>query len=207
MTKFLGIIAITSFAIFTASCTRTDETAANANVNANANNSSTMATTTTGPDNSEIATTNENGVRTETRTFRDNPRVSKVVVTTRDGNRTVTVYSKTGEEREMKSAPERALDATGDAIADSVGFVKDKSVDVGEKTVDVSKDVVDKTKDVGKTVGKKTAEGTEKVADKSVDTAKTIGSKTKEGATTVIDKTKEGAKKTGKAIKKVIPNP
>ena len=169
----------------------------------------------TAPDNSEITTTNENGVKTETRTFRGNSRVSKVVVTTRDGNRNVKVYSASGEEREMKSGTERALDDTGDAIADSVGFVKDKSADVGEKTVDVSKDVADKTKEGAKTVGEKTKEGTEKVIDKTVDTSKTVadktvdasktvGSKTKSGTKTVIDKTAEGAKKTGKAIKKVI---
>src|SRR5688572_31912912 len=52
--------------------------------------------TTTGPDNSEIVTTTDStGTKTETRTFRNNPRVSRVVVTTRDGRRTVKVYSKT----------------------------------------------------------------------------------------------------------------
>ena len=143
-------------------------------------------------------------MRTETRTFRSNPRVSRVVVTTRDGNRTVKVYSPSGEERELKNAPERALDATGDAIADSAGFVKDKSTDVGEKTVDVSKDVVDKTKEGAKTVADKTVDTSKTVANKTVDTTKTVVDKTKSGTKTVIDKTAEGAKKTGKAIKKVI---
>src|SRR2546425_8459133 len=110
-------------------CTKSDNTT---NANANANTES-ATTTTTGPDNSEITTTNENGVKTETRTFKDNPRVSRIVVTTRDGNRTVRVYSPSGEEREMKSGPEKALDATGEAVADSVGFVKDKGGDVVDK--------------------------------------------------------------------------
>ncbi|HEY0729419.1 MAG TPA: hypothetical protein VGD38_15170, partial [Pyrinomonadaceae bacterium] len=59
----------------------------NANQTANANAS---PTTTAGPDNSEITTSvDANGNRVETRTFRDNPRISRVVVTTRDGRRTV----------------------------------------------------------------------------------------------------------------------
>lgn len=203
-------VAIASLASLASSCS-TDQTST---ANTNANEASNTATTTA-PDNSEITTRNENGVRTETRTFRSNPRVSKVVVTTRDGNRTVKVYSPSGEEREMKNGPERALDATGDAIADSVGFVKDKSTDVGEKTVDVSKDVVDKTKegaktvadktvDTSKTVADKTVDASKTVANKTVDTSKTVAKKTKSGTKTVIDKTAEGAKKTGKAIKKVV---
>jgi len=206
-------VALTALTSLAAGCA-SDQTSTT-NANANAAETSNTATTGPGPDNSEIATKNDNGVRTETRTFRNNPRVSKVVVTTRDGNRTVQVYSPNGEEREMKSGPERALDATGDAIADSVGFVKDKSTDVGEKTVDVSKDVVDKTKEGTKTVADKTIDTSKTVADKTVDTSKTVAnktvdtskkvaSKTKSGTETVIDKTAEGAKKTGKAIKKVI---
>jgi hypothetical protein len=166
---------------------------------------SDVATTTTAPDNSEITVKNENGVRTETRTFRNNPRVSKVVVTTRDGVRTVKVYSPNGEEREMKGDTERALDATGDAIADSAGWVKDKSVDAGEKTVDVSKDVADKTKEGAKTVANKTVDTSKTVVNKTVDTTKTVADKTKSGTKAVVNKTAEGVKKTGNAIKKVIP--
>jgi hypothetical protein len=173
------MIVIVLVAIVAAGCQRTEDATSNANSNANVSNTAT----TTGPDNSEIITTNVNGVRTDTRTFRDNPRVSKVVVTTRDGNRTVKVYSASGEEREMKSAPERALDATGDAIADSAGFVKDKSVDVADKTKEGAKTVADKTVDVSKTV-----------ADKTVDTSKTVAGKTR-----------TAAKKTGRAIRKVVP--
>ena len=189
----LGImIVIATVAIVAASCQRTEDATSNTNSNANIGNTAT--TTATGPDNSEITTANENGVRTETRTFRDNPRVSKVVVTTREGNRTVKVYSASGEEREMKSAPERALDATGNAIADSVGFVKDKSIDVADKTKEGAKTVADKTVDTTKTVVDKTKQGTRAVADKTVDTTKTVAGKTK-----------TAAKKTGRAIRKVVP--
>ena len=197
--KFLTMIAILSLAILAAGCSSTDNTA-----NSNANTGNTAATTTTGPDDTIITTTNENGVRTETRTFKNNPRISKVVVTTRDGKTTAKAYGPNGEEREL-SAPEKALNATGEAIADSAGWVKDKSIDVADKTKEVTKDVVDKTKDTAKTVGEKTVEGTEKVVDKGVDIGKTVGSKTKEGAKTVANKTVEGAKKTTNTIKKVIP--
>ena len=200
--KFLTIAAILSLSILAASCASSDT--ANTNANANTNSAPTTATTA-GPDDTEIITTNENGVRTETRTFRNNPRVAKVVVTTRDGKTTAKAYSPSGEEREL-SEPEKALNATGEAIADSAGWVKDKSVDVFDKSKDVGKDVVDKTKDTTKTVADKTVEGTNKVIDKTTSTAKTAGSKTKQGAETVVDKTKEGVKKTGSAVKKVIPH-
>ena len=192
MKKFLTLSAILSLAIMAASCSSADNTA-----NSNANTGNTASTTKLGPDNSEITTTNENGVRTETRTFKGNSRISKIVVTTKDGKSTAKAYGPNGEEREL-SAPEKALNATGDAIADSAGWVKDKSVDT-------TKDVADKTKDATKTVADKTVEGTEKVVNKTADTAKTAGTKTKEGAKAVVNTTKEGAKKTGNALKKVIP--
>ncbi len=89
------------------------------------------------------------GNRTETRVFHDNPRVSKVVVTTnKNGTRTTRVTSKSGEEREVKT-DENVLEATGDKVADAAGFVADKTEDVagaakdkgqavGEKAVDKS---------------------------------------------------------------------
>ena len=186
-TKCFAAVSITALLMMGASCKSTETS--NANTNA-----SDTAYTTTAPDNSEVTTTNDNGVQTQTRTFRDNPRVSKVVVTTRNGTRTVKAYSPSGEEREMTSDSENALTAAGDAIANSAGWVKDKSITVA-----------DKTKEGAQTVGEKTKEGAEIVKDKTVDTAKTVGSKTKQGAKTVGEKTAEGAKKTGKAIKKVIP--
>ena len=65
------VIALTSF--FVGCSTTSDQ------VNAN------QTTTTTGPDNSEIVTTTDStGTRTETRTFRDNSRVARVVVDERE---------------------------------------------------------------------------------------------------------------------------
>jgi hypothetical protein len=200
----LTIAALMSLAV---ACNKSEEAnTANLNNNANNNLAATNTTTNAAPDNSEITTTTDsNGAKVETRTFRSNQRVSRVVVTTRDGSRTVKVYSPSGEEREMKSEPEKALSATGDAIADSVGFVKDKSADVGEKTKDVSKDVIEKTGETAKTVGNKTVDTSKKVTDTTVDKSKTVVGKTKQGTSAVVDKTKEGVRKTGKAIKKVIP--
>jgi hypothetical protein len=173
--KILVAVALAAFAVGVSGCSSTNNDNANTNVNA----TEAVATNNTriGPDKSEITTSvDTNGVRTETRVFHDNPRVSKVVVTTRDGKRTVTVYAPSGEARELnKNEPEDVLEATGTAIADAVGFVADKTVEGA------------------KTVGEKTVEG-----------AKTVGDKTAEGTKTVIEKTGEGAKKTGRAIKKAV---
>ena len=129
--KILTVMAVAVLAMFGASCTTTDQ--------ANAN----MATTTTrtAADGSEITTaTDANGVKTETRVFRDNPRVSRVVVTTRDGRRTVRAYSPSGEEKEVNDVGD-ALEASGDKIADAARWTADKAVDVGSKTVEVGKTV------------------------------------------------------------------
>jgi hypothetical protein len=173
--KILVAVALAAFAVGVSGCSSTNNDNANTNVNA----TEAVATNNTriGPDKSEITTSvDTNGVRTETRVFHDNPRVSKVVVTTRDGKRTITVYAPSGEARELnKNEPEDVLEATGTAIADAVGFVADKTVEGA------------------KTVGEKTVEG-----------AKTVGDKTAEGTKTVIEKTGEGAKKTGRVIKKAV---
>jgi hypothetical protein len=158
---------------------------AGAGVKDNGNSGTALATTTRpGPDNSDISTgVDANGVKTETRVFRTNPHVSKVVVTTRNGVSTTHVYSRSGEEKELNSSDSRnALEETGDAIAKSAGFVADKTAAGVEKGVEV-----------GKTAAEKTA-----------DTAKKVGDKTAEGAKTVGEKTATGAKKAGKAIKKAI---
>ena len=176
------LLIVLSVAILTATgtaCSTTD--GANANANANATVAST--TTSTSLDGSEITTSvDANGVKTETRVFHNNPRVAKVVVTTRDGKRTTTVYAPSGESRDLKDDVGDALTTTGNALADAAGWTADKAEDVGGKT-----------KEGVKTVGEKTAQG-----------AKTVGEKTAEGAKTVGEKTAEGAKKTGKAIKKAI---
>jgi hypothetical protein len=161
------------------------------------------------PDNSEITTTTDaSGTKTETRTFKNNPNVSKVVVTTtRDGKRTVKVYSPSGQEREVKT-DENVLEATGDAIAKSAGFVADKGEDVAGEAKDVGEEAADKAEDVGdkaKSVGEKTVQVSKDAGEKAVDVSKKAGEKTVEGAKKVGDKTVEGAKKAGSAVKKVIP--
>jgi hypothetical protein len=167
----MGLLAILALTI--ASCAKTDEMA----------NANTAPTTRTAPDNSEVMTMiDANGTKTETRVFRNNPRVSRVVVTTtKDGKRTTRVYSRSGEEKVVDSVGD-ALEATGDKIADAAGWVADKGEDVIGETGD-------KLEDVG---------------DKTVEGAKTVGSKTAEGAKTVGSKTAKGAKKVGGAIKDAV---
>ena len=193
--QFLIGLMIAALAVLGVACSGSTESNVNSNAPANANTSNTASTTTTAPDNSEITTTTDsNGVKTETRTFKTNPRVSKVVVTTRNGNRSVQVYSPSGEQKDVsKSEPPDVLHATGDAIADAAGWVKDKSVTAYDKTKEGAKTVADKTVDTTKTVVGKTKPVAKKVGDKTVDTTKTV-----------IDKTKQGAKKTGKVIKKIV---
>ena len=123
----------------------------------------------------------------------DNPRIARVVVTTRDGRRTVKVYSKTGEERDVPEAVGDALTATGDKIADAAGWVADNAVD---KTKEGLNEVGDKAEDVGdkaKSVGREVGDKAEDVGDKAASTAKTAGKKTV-----------SGAKKAGSKIKKVV---
>ncbi len=105
--KLLTVMAVAVLAMFGASCTTTDQTA---NTNANA---AATTTTRTAADGSQITTTTDaSGMKTETRVFRNNPRVSRVVVTTRDGRRTVRAYSPSGEEKEINDVGD-ALEATG----------------------------------------------------------------------------------------------
>ena len=177
--KFLGLLSIALLAVAGGACSTTD----NANINANTAPAAVADTTRPGADGSEITThVDANGVKTETRVFHNNPRVAKVVVTTRDGRRTTTVYAPSGASKDLGDNVGDALDATGDTLARAAGFVGDKAEDVAGEA---------KT-------GVKTA------AEKTSDAAKTVGAKTTEGAKTVADKTAEGAKKTGKAIKKAV---
>jgi len=173
-------------------CTKNE--GANTNANANATGEAANSAARSAPDNSEVVTsTDANGVKTETRTFKNNPRVSKVVVTTRNDQRTARAYSPSGEEKEINDGGD-ALSATGDKIADAAGWAENKGEKVADKTAEGAKE------------GAKTAtEKTKAVGEKTVDTAKTVGSKTAEGAKKVGEKTGEEAKKAGKAVKKVIP--
>jgi hypothetical protein len=185
-TKLWTLLAVTSLALGAAGCSTTENANVSANANTNANSNVTVASDTTRPaaDDSEITTSvDANGTRTETRVFHNNPRVAKVVVTTRNGQKTTTVYAPSGESKDIKDEVGDALTSTGNTLADAAGFVAAKTGDV-----------VDKTK-----------EGTKTAVEKTTDKAETVGEKTKEGAKSVIDKTKEGAKKTTNTVKKAIP--
>jgi serine/threonine protein kinase len=84
------------------------------------------------PDDSEIVTTlGADGLKTETRTFKSNLRLAKIVVTTREGNKTAQAHSIIGEVRDLpQDRVGSALEATGDSLADAVGF----AVSTDEKT-------------------------------------------------------------------------
>jgi len=119
--KFLLTCGALALAALAAGCS--DTTTSDTTTNANATTTTTATTTTaeaarTAPDDSEIVTTNEGGVTTETRTFRNTSgRVQKVVVTTRDGKRTARVHYRSGEVRDLPDDKVAdALDATGDAL-------------------------------------------------------------------------------------------
>ena len=177
--KLLIGLIVSAFTVFIVGCSSSDQ----ANTNAN------QTTTQAAADNSEIITTTDSsGTQTQTRVFRDNPRIAKVVVTTRDGRRTTTVYSKTGESKEINDAGD-VLNATGDKIADAAGWVAAKTEPAVNEVGDKAEDVGDKAVSVGKEVGDKA----EDVADKTKSTAKTVA-----------NKSTDAAKKTGKTIKKVI---
>ena len=189
MTRNICLLTLLLLVALAAGCNRTaDQNAAIA---------TPSPTTVEGPDNSEITTSvDASGTRTETRTFRNNPRISKVVVTTRDGRRTVTATSPSGEER-VVTTTENVLEATGETIARAANFVADKAEDVPGEAKAIGNEAADKAEDLGdkaKSVGDKTLDGARKVGDKTVEGAKKVG-----------DKTVEGAKKAGSAVKKAIP--
>jgi serine/threonine protein kinase len=80
------------------------------------------------PDDSEIITTNAGGLKIETRTFRNHPRVSKVVVTTDNGKTTARIFFVNGDERELpESAIPSALEAGGDQLASAAGLMDEKA--------------------------------------------------------------------------------
>jgi hypothetical protein len=191
---------IVMLAALTGACTRNEAANANANANANATAENATATGTArpAPDNSEVTTSvDSNGTRTETRVFKNNPRISRVVVTTRSGQRTVRAYSPSGEEREVKG-DENVLEATGDKVASAAGFVAEKSVEGAKEVGDKAEDAKDKTVSTTKKVGSEVGDKAEDAKDKTVSTTKKVGEKTVEGAKKVGSATK-------KAVKKVIP--
>jgi hypothetical protein len=148
--KILAILAVAMLAV-SAGCNQTD----NANVTATNVNAAPTTTTVAGADNSEITTTvNPDGVKTETRVFKNNPRVSRVVVTTdRSGRRTTRVYSPTGTEKVVDNIGD-ALNETGDAIATAAGWTVDKATEGANEVGDKLEDAKDQTAKGAKKVGR-----------------------------------------------------
>lgn len=211
--KLLIGLCVLALAGLAAGCSgdSTNANTANANMDANANASPanpTLAQNPTGTDptqtmspqpnpprsagdDSEIQTTmDSNGDVIETRTFKNNKNVTKIVRTTKGTNSTVKVYNAKGESKDLpKDKVKDAMTETGDALASAAGWTVDKTKDAASATKEGAETVVDKTKDGARAVG----EG-----------AKTVGEKTAEGAKTVGEKTAEGAKKGAKKVKDAL---
>src|SRR5258708_33711940 len=111
---------IAALAMLAAACSNATESNLNSAANTNSNPGNTA--TVTAPDNSEITTATDNsGVKTETRTFRNNPRVSRAVVTTRSGSGIPTVPSPHCETKDVTDANPLLAPATRDATGHSAG--------------------------------------------------------------------------------------
>ncbi|MBC7929775.1 MAG: hypothetical protein H7Z38_04325 [Rubrivivax sp.] len=217
---FAGVCALALVALATA-C---NDNAGTANSNLDNSNTAVVATNANamgamrlGPDNSEITYVTVDGVKTETRTFKDpNSRIEKVVVTTRDGKRMARVHYRDKTARDLdESNVERALDATGDALVTAGGKVVDVSKTVGSEVGDKAEDIggatVDGAKKVGSEVGDKaedvggaTVNGAKKVGSVVGDKAEDVGGATVNGAKKVGKGTAKGAKKVGGAIKDAV---
>ncbi|HYP49374.1 MAG TPA: hypothetical protein VEQ34_00430, partial [Pyrinomonadaceae bacterium] len=68
------------------------------------------------------------GNKTETRVFKDHPRLTSVMVaTTAQGEQTVEVYGQNGERKQLSAdMVEKVLKGTGDEIADAAGIFQTK---------------------------------------------------------------------------------
>lgn len=112
------------------------------------------------PDDSEISTTlDASGLKTETRTFKNNARIAKIVVTTRDGNKTAQAHSVYGVVQDLpQDRVATALEATGDSLADAVGFAS--SFDEKAKGVVATKPDIRRTSPNTKAPVQKTSAGT-----------------------------------------------
>lgn len=208
--KFIASFCALTLAALMAGCADGSNTA-----NTNTATSNTVATTTTTTTNTNTDTvtpasasnnestiaeeTDASGNRVQTRTFKNNRRVSKVVVmTTKAGKRTVKVYPQgNGAPRDLPEGKiENALEASGDAIADAAGFVADKAEDAANATKKGINEIGDKAEDAGD----KAVKGAKVVGDKAED----VGGKAVQGAKKVGEKTVEGAKKAGSKIKDAV---
>jgi hypothetical protein len=182
-----------------------------------------QASARTAPDNSEITVRHEDGVRIETRTFRDPAsRVQRVEVrTAADGTRTTHVYLRDGSMQEVAERDDfDPLDATGDAIVTAAGFTVDAGRAVASATrtgvaeaADVAGDVAGATKDVAQTAVSATGDAAVAVGERTAAGAKVAAGATKTGVVKTADvaedvgeaavdlgKDAAGATKTGVAV-------
>ena len=128
-----------------------------------------------------VVTMYSDGSKSEVRTFKNGRLVKVTRETPVTGTRTARVtYREDSTDVEIhdESWVEKAMDATGDALATA-----------GRKTKAVAIEAADKAEDVGDAVKK----GTKKAASKTADKAEDVG-----------DAIKKGAKKTGHAIKDAV---
>lgn len=205
---FAGVCAF-ALAALGAGCADNANTTVNANLtnsnataNVNANVSNMTAETSRANDNSEIKTETADGVKTETRTFKDpNSSVERVVVTTRNGKRTARVYYRDKTARELPdNKVEQALGMTADALASAGGKVVDVSKEVGSTVADKAEDVPHEVDDAARAAGK----GAKKVGTEAADKAEDVGGVTVNGAKKAGKATAKGAKKVGGAIKNAV---
>jgi hypothetical protein len=206
------LLIIYSFALLVLAAFSTQARAHRIGTNAN-------ASITQDPSDGEITTTVENGFTIQTRTFKDDKRISRVVVTTApDGTKTARVYNRRGAARDLSpSAVDSALAMNADALADASGFANEPK-DVADVTKEAAKDVkqdtkkaADKTVEGAKTVADDTAKVAEKTADtsktaaeKTADTSKKVGEKTADTSKEVGKTTAKGASRIGRAFKKIF---
>jgi hypothetical protein len=125
-----------------------------------------------GPDNSDIEVVmDKNGDVVETRTFKNNKNVSKVVVVTTAKNgkmtKTVTVYDGNGKPHAApESKAESVMQELGDDVARGAGIVVQKTKDVAGDTKNVAGKVVDAGADATRKTVDKTKEGLNKAKEK-----------------------------------------
>jgi hypothetical protein len=135
-----------------------------------------------------LVTNYSDGSKTEVRTFKRGRLTTVTRETSADGSRAVRVsYRNDNSEVEIKdpSWAEKAMDATGDALATAADKTKMGAVEAADKAEDVG--------DAAKKGARKTVDATKKGAVEAADKAEDVG-----------DAVKSGAKKTGRKIKDVV---
>lgn len=130
-----------------------------------------------------VVSTNQNGIKSESRTFPSGD-ISRVTrITYPDGRqRALVEYREGGRSVELKEKSE--IDSLMEASADNI---KAAAAKTWEATKAVGEKVGDKTADAAKEVGEKTRSG---------------ASATKDAAADAVEATGKGIKKAGKAVKK-----